>query len=98
PERLAGDRLDRREGVLDTVVKLVEEQALQILRPLALADVARDLRGPDDPSASVADGTDRQRDVDAASVLGHPDGVERLDTLAAPQPGEDLLLLLADFL
>ena len=80
------------------MVELVEQKPLKLLGALALRDVARHLGGADDPSASVAHRADRQRDVDAPSVLGQPHGVEVLDHLAESQPREDLVLLGAEFL
>ena len=93
PERLAGDRLDRRQRVAHPVVQLLEQLALRRLGLLAGADVAGDLRGADHPPGRVADRRDGQRHREPPAVLGDPLGVEMRDPLAAPQPGEDLVLL-----
>ena len=42
---------------------------------------------------AVADGGDRQRDVEPPAVLGHPDGLEVLDPLPAAEPLQDRGLL-----
>ena len=55
-QRLVGDRLDGGEGVLDAVVQLLEEQALELRRLLPLGDVVGDLGGADDPAGLVASG------------------------------------------
>jgi hypothetical protein len=52
-QRLAGDRLHGRQRVLDAMIELVEQQALQLLGALALGDVASDLRRADHASRPV---------------------------------------------
>jgi hypothetical protein len=63
--------------------------------PLARADVAGDRRGPDDRAAAVADQGQREVDVDHGAVLAAPDGLEVPGVLAAVEPLEHALLLVA---
>ena len=77
--------------------KLVGQDALQFLRPLAFRDVAADLRCADHLSRSVAQGGYGQRYVDAAAILGNAHGLVMLDAFASLQPREDLLLLAVQF-
>ena len=56
---------------------------------LPLGDVARDLRGADDPAVGIPERRDGRGNVDALSVGADPDGLEVIDTLAAPDARED---------
>ena len=60
---------------------------------LPLGDVAGNLRDADDRARVVEDGRDRQRDIEVASVFGEAFGLEVIDTLAATNTREDLVLL-----
>jgi hypothetical protein len=79
------DDLDLLQGVLDLAVLLAEVR----LRPLALAHVSGDLRQADDPSGAVADGRDRERDMEAAAVPVQALGLEVLHPLAGEDPAVD---------
>ncbi len=96
-QRLVCDRLHCRKRVLDAMRKLVGQDALQFLRPLAFRDVAADLRCADHLSRSVAQGGYGQRYVDAAAILGNAHGLVMLDAFASLQPRQDLLLLVMQF-
>ncbi len=65
-----------------------------LLGPLALGDVADDLRGPDDPAVVVLDRGDGHGHVEPSAVLGQPHGLQVLDALAVPHAIQDLLFLL----
>src|SRR5262245_66101378 len=77
--------------------KLVGQDALQFLRPLAVCDVAADLRCANHLSRSVAQGRYGQRYVDAAAILGDARGLVMLDAFASLQLREDLLFLAVQF-
>src|SRR5260370_17005191 len=77
--------------------KLIGQDALPSLRPLAFRDVAADLRCADHLSRSVAQGGYGQRYVDAAAILGNAHGLVMLDAFASLQPRQDLLLLVMQF-
>src|SRR5260370_16973590 len=77
--------------------KLIGQDALPSLRPLAFRDVAADLRRADHLSRSVAQGGSGQRYVDAAAILGNAHGLVMLDAFASLQPRQDLLLLVMQF-
>jgi hypothetical protein len=96
-QRLVCDRLHRRERVLDAMRQLVAQDALQFLGPLAVRDVAADLRCADHLSRTVAQGGYGQRYVDAAAILGNAHGLVMLDAFAALQPRQDLLLFAVQF-
>ena len=71
------------------------KQALSLLlRPLAFADVAGDLRGANDCPVCIADWRDGQRNGDRAAVLPLPDGFIMLDLLPGADPAENFVLLL----
>ena len=71
------------------------EQPLPLrLGPLAVGDVAGDLRGPDDRAVGVADRRDGERDVDDAPVLGDALGLEVLDPLAPADALQDAVHVL----
>lgn len=89
PERLSGDRLDRRERVLHAVVQLLDQLPLQRLGPSAGGDVAGDLGGADHPSAGIPDRRDGERDRDAPPVPGQTLGIERRHRLAPAQARDD---------
>ena len=96
-QRLVCDRLHRRERVLDAMRKLVGQNALHFLGPLAVGDVAADLRCADHLSRSVAQRRHGQRYVNAAAILGNAHGLVVIDAFAALQPREDLPLLAMQF-
>src|SRR5262249_38690749 len=60
----------------------------------APGDVARDLRGADDPPLDVANRRDRERDVEQAAVLAPADGFEVVDALAASDARENFGLFI----
>ena len=91
-EGLVADRGRQGERILDAVPHLAEHHILVSFRRLPLADVARDLRGADDPSASARDRGHRQRHVEEAAILSLPDRLVVVDAFAAPDAGEDLRL------
>ena len=62
-------------------------------RPLGLAQVARDLAHPDDPSPRVAERADGERDGDDPPVLVLPPGLEPGELLPAAHPLEDRCFL-----
>ena len=92
-ERLVGDRLDGGERVLDPVVQLLEQEALEGRGLLPLGDVAGDLGRSHHLSRAVVERRDRDREVDPAAVLGDPHRLEMVDPLAAAELREDLVLL-----
>ncbi|OWK35345.1 hypothetical protein FRUB_09506 [Fimbriiglobus ruber] len=47
-------------------------------------DVAGDLRRADEVAVGVANGQDRERDVDPAAAFGRPDRLEVVQSLPAP--------------
>ena len=57
--------------------------------PFALRDFAGDLRDADDLAVRIADGRDRQRDVNPPAVLGASYRFKMLDPLAATDPLQD---------
>ena len=61
----------------------------RLLRPLAVGDVARDLRGPDDPARRRADRRNAERNFDRSAVLVEAQGLEMFDLLAPADPIED---------
>jgi hypothetical protein len=91
---------DRREPVAQLVREDREELvlgpvglALRLARALLERDVARDLRRTDHPAAFVVDRRDRERDVDAATALRDPLGLEVPDARTGADPREDRVLL-----
>jgi hypothetical protein len=60
----------------------------------ALGDVARNFRRADDLALSIFDRRDRQRNIDAASILVLTQGFEVLDLLSPPDALENLQLLI----
>ena len=80
---------DRDELVLAAVAL----RAL-LLRSLAVGDVASNLRRSDDPAGLVLHGRDRQRHVDHATIFRAAHRVEVIESFTAPEPAENVLLLL----
>src|SRR6267142_1135510 len=60
---------------------------------LAIRDVARDLRRPDDPARLVPQRRDRERDVERTTALGAADCFVVLYAFTPPQAPQDLALL-----
>ena len=60
---------------------------MPLLERPARADVARDLRGTDDPAAAVAYRGDGERDLDQAAVLAAASRLQVVDPLAAAEAG-----------
>ena len=68
----------------------------ELLAPTAAlvrGDVAGDVRGADDAEDRIADGRDRERDVDPRAVLANALGLVRLDAFPAANALENALLL-----
>src|SRR5438874_624439 len=81
----AGDLLEQAEPC---------ELRLELaLMSLPLGDVARDLRGADDPAAGILERRDGRGNIDTRSVRADPDGLEVIDTLAAPDARQDFRFL-----
>src|SRR5204863_4119141 len=74
--------------VLGAVMQLAGEQIPARLRLLALGDVARDLRGADNPARRVPDGRHGERDVEQAAILAAANGLVMVDALTAPNAVE----------
>src|SRR5215467_15885998 len=73
------------------------QNALHFLGPLAVGDVAADLRCADHLSRSVAQRRHCQRYVNAAAIPRDAHGLVMIDVFAALQPREDLPLLAMQF-
>src|SRR5229473_1410940 len=97
---LAGARGDRQHGcerVLDPMIELGEQHLLLLVGLFAPGDVALDHRRGEQLAGRVADRRRGVGDVDSASVLGDPPGLEGADRGRAPQPFEDLPQLVLVF-
>src|SRR5260370_39696602 len=64
-----------------------------LLRPLALGDVAGNLRGADAPARRTSYRRHAERNLDQASILAPANGFIMVDALAAPHALEDAGLL-----
>src|SRR5512144_3330548 len=89
PRRVASDRLDNRQRVLDAVIELPQQQLLPALPVFPLADVAGNLRGADDLSVRVAYGRHGERNLDETSVLAATHGIVVVDFLAHAEFGKN---------
>ena len=64
-----------------------------VLRSFSLGDVTGDLRGADHPPALAQNRRDGQRDGDERAVLSTANRFVMVDAVAAPDAGEDFVLL-----
>jgi hypothetical protein len=94
PHGLAGYRLDGRQRVLDAVVELLDQQALQLLGLPSFGDVAGHLRRPDHIAEMIAQRRHCQRHIDATAILGYAYGFVVIDALAQRQVRQDASLVL----
>src|SRR6185369_2672819 len=93
-QRLAGNRLNRRQRVLDAVIEFVEQQLAQLVVPFALGDIARHFRGADNIAGLVAYRRDGEGNVDAATVLGETHRFEMVHALATTDFADDGFLFI----
>src|SRR6266481_1404848 len=92
---LVGDRVAERLQLVTRAFGPLLGARQALLEALALGDVARDLRRPDDVSRSVANRRHCNRDVQVAPILCAAHRIEGLDALAPREPLQDVRLLVA---
>src|SRR5438477_483570 len=73
----------------------LENALLLLLELLALGDITGDLRCPDDPPAGIADGRNRQRNIDQLPVTAATARLEMIYFFSVAQSANNFRLFIA---